>query len=93
MFQIKRADIVYENGQQTALRVLFESGEEILINFSDIPADRDTAAEKAAWLKEQLNERLIVGHKPDGTPIRHYKVNVVATSENPFAVAWSWEAV
>jgi hypothetical protein len=94
MFQIQRAEILKDaQGAQTGVKVTFESGQEIAIDFDEIPASITSASAKAQWLKEQLMERLIVGHKLDGTPIRHYKVNVVAVSEDPFAIAWSWEAV
>jgi hypothetical protein len=94
MFQIKQAEILKDaQGVQTGVRVVFESGQEISLGFDEIPSNLTSASAKAQWLKEQLMEQLVVGHRPDGTPIRHYKVNVVAVSEDPFAIAWSWEAL
>lgn len=93
MFQIDKFSVLKNDAEeQTGIKIAFVSGQSVQVNFSEIPAGATTVEAKAAWLKERLNELLVVGTKPDGSPIRHYKANVVGLSDNPLAVAVSVEA-
>ncbi len=94
MFQIERFDILRDaTGVQTGISLQFSTGQTVAVDFADIPESAGTAAEKARWLADRLNEMLVVGTRPDGSPIRHYKANVVALAETPFTVGVSIEAV
>lgn len=93
MFQIEKMEVLTSAGAQTGVKLTFSSGETVQVLFSEIPSDRTTAGEKAEWLKSRLNELLTVGTRPDGSPVQHYRANVVPVSESPFAVGFAFEAV
>jgi hypothetical protein len=83
MFQIDKFQILKNaEGNQTGISIKFFSGEDITVNFDDIPSGL-SATQKAEWLKSKLNE--LLG--------QHYKANVVLVNESPFTVGVSVEAL